>query len=122
MKNLKSILNFLKLDFAAVQIFISVIAILFAGMVNGESVNTAQLDSHKPSVRTLASDPGVCPVACTAAACDSRIQEAKSYKTDKADALQLLSIRKLVKPNARPICSSPSEKEQIRNPFLSQNG
>ena len=119
MKKLKSILNFLKLDFTAVQIFISVIAILFAGLVNGESVNIAQLDSYKPVVRALAYDPSVCPVAYTAAACDGQIQEAKSCK---ADALQILSLPKMLKTNVRPICSSPNEKEQIRNQFLSQNG
>lgn len=62
MKNLKSILTHKKIDFTAIQIFISIIAILFASMVNGNSMNTTEFDSDQSVVQNSTNDQNICPV------------------------------------------------------------
>ncbi|MGZ3724584.1 MAG: hypothetical protein ACXWPX_11495 [Pseudobdellovibrio sp.] len=84
MKNLKSILTHKKIDFTAIQIFISTIAIFFAGIVNGDSVNTAKLKFSKPVVQT---------------------HEVKSCEFGSANPLQVLNVLNLQKTKETPLCS-----------------
>ena len=55
MKNLKNILSFRNLDFAAIQIFLSIIAISFAGIVSDASPSVTKLDFHKAILPTVGS-------------------------------------------------------------------
>ena len=122
MKNLKNLLNFKKLDFAAIHVLLSVIAISFAGMVSDASLIVAVSDLYKPILPTISSDLKVCPIPYSVESCKKQSPRANSCELGSADILQNLSLSPLLKANDRPLCSSPNNRgQQTDSPFW-QNG
>lgn len=119
MKNLKRILNSNKIDFTAIQIFISAIAIFIASMVNGESVNITNLDSNTPILQTLNNEPNVCSITDTDS-CE-KTQSVRFCKIDNVNAFYKFNITNFLKNDFKLICSSTKDIEQHNNSPVSQS-
>lgn len=107
MKIFKNFLARKKMDFSAIQIFISVIAIFCATILTGQTSLSSVTNLYTPIFRTIASDSHTCPVPYSNSFCEKQIEPVRACKIRSKDATLTLNIPRVLME--KPLCSMPTE-------------
>jgi hypothetical protein len=108
-KNIPSSIN---VDFAAIQILLSVMAISLAGMTSGALTNLGLSDLRKPVFSAVEKELKVCPVSASKTLCGETEVQTRACDAADGDIPRTLNFAPFSKASKNPICSVPNHRRE----------